>query len=156
MPQKKIMRAANALIAAPRDDLPVRKLATVFPENDMRRTAAQAEWHKVPATKEEANNLILSDIFRFAIYIGMRQEVDLQRSRVTKGNRIHLCCSDAFATALENAYVPCVGKFVAQKVTLAAVKKPATPPAPQAHPVQKDTQQQQTWPFSTGGFGFLF
>ena len=125
---------ADAIIAGDRD-MPVRKLTTTFPHrsdvkihtaqmaaariadvqnaiNDLKAAGATDIRMTVPTVREVSNAIVLEEVFRFASYTRMGQEVDWNRSKVTKGNVIHLCCSDLFVEALKRARVPGVGQFL--------------------------------------------
>lgn len=125
---------ADTIIAENRD-MPVRKLTTVFPKrsdvrfhvehlaaeriaqaqkeiDDLKAAGATEVNLPVPTARQVSNEFVLQEIFRFASYTRMGQEVDFNRSKVTKGNVIHLCCSDLFVEALKKASVPGVGEFL--------------------------------------------
>lgn len=123
------------IIIAENRDMPVRKLTTLFPKRsdvrlhteqlaaeriaqvqkeigDLKAAGAIDVNREVPTVREVSNEFVLQEIFRFASYTCMGQEVDWNRSKVTKGNVIHLCCSDLFVEALKKARVPGVGQFL--------------------------------------------
>lgn len=130
---------ADSMIAAC-TDMPVFKLST-------RPSFVKGTYG---VTRNGVNNIILKEIFRFASYTCMGAEMDMARSKTTKGNIIHLCCSEKFMKALENANVPGVGKFLPVRNPVAA-QPSVTKDDTLAKPAQRTEPSREVWPWPPAG-----